>query len=304
MAFPAYSVLISVYAKEHPEYLRQSMESMFTQTVPTDDFVLICDGPLTQGLDAVIAQMQSKFGPVLRVFRFEQNGGLGHALRTGVTLCKNDLIARMDSDDISRPDRCEKELAFMVQHPEVSIVGGWIEEFSQTPDKVESVRAVPETSEQIMDYAKVRCPFNHPSVMFRKNDVLAAGNYAEVCHIQDYYLWAAMLVKGYKGYNLQEPLVWMRADESFFKRRGGKEYVKLQVDLFRYMRQNGFITWSQYLRSIVLRTGSGLAPNWMRQFAFKHMLRSNDTPKPQAKEEPRLAGRTNHQSAAEPLSGH
>ena len=111
-----YSVLMSVYYREKPEFLRQSMESILHQTVPTDDFVLVCDGPLNPELDAVIAQMQQAFGPVLYVLRLKQNGGLGKALNAGIQHCKNELVARMDSDDISRPDRCEKQLKVFLQH--------------------------------------------------------------------------------------------------------------------------------------------------------------------------------------------
>ena len=126
-----YSVLMSVYKSEKAEYLRIAMNSMWNQTVPTNDFVLMCDGPLTDELDTVIEEMQAEHPDTLHVIRFEKNGGLGHALQVGVKECKNDLIARMDSDDISRPERCEKELAVFAAHPELSIVGSVIEEFTE-----------------------------------------------------------------------------------------------------------------------------------------------------------------------------
>ena len=185
-----YSVLMSVYKSEKAEYLRIAMNSMWNQTVPTNDFVLMCDGPLTDELDAVIEEMQSEH-PELHVIRFEKNGGLGHALQVGVKECKNDLIARMDSDDISRPERCEKELAVFADHPELSIVGSVIEEFTEieagatVPTAINAKRVVPEKSEDIITFAKQRNPFNHPSVMYKKDDVLAAGNYQDVRYMQD-----------------------------------------------------------------------------------------------------------------------
>lgn len=124
-----YSVLMSVYYKENPEYLRQSMQSIYDQTISTDNFVVVCDGPLTEALDAVLAEMQEKFSSRLYIHRLPKNGGLGNALNEGMKHCANELIARMDSDDISRPERCEKELKYLIQHPEISIVGGFIEEF-------------------------------------------------------------------------------------------------------------------------------------------------------------------------------
>ena len=268
-----YSVLMSVYHKEKAEYLKQSMESMFSQTIPTNDFVLVCDGPLNNELDKVIQEMEHKYGEYLHVVRLKENGGLGHALQVGVLECKNDIIARMDSDDISRPERCEKELAVLENRAEISIVGALIEEFCNTPEEVNAQRVVPETSEEIIQFAKKRNPFNHPSVMYRKKAVLEAGNYQDVRFMQDYYLWMDMLIKGQQGYNIQEPLVWMRADSNLFKRRSGKLYVQLQVNLFKKMRDVGFITYPEYLTSCGIRVCSALAPNWLRRFMFKKVLR-------------------------------
>lgn len=278
MELPDYSVLMSVYKNEKAEHLRIAMDSMWNQSVPPEDFVLMCDGPLTEELDAVIGEMEAAH-PELRVIRFDKNGGLGHALQVGVTECRNEIVARMDSDDISRPERCEKELRVLCAHPELSVVGSVIEEFteiepgSSVPSSVNAKRVVPENAGEIAEFAKTRNPFNHPSVMFRKADVLAAGNYQDVRYMQDYYLWTHMLIAGYKGYNIQEPLVWMRADSDLFKRRSGKLYRDIQLNLFRYMKDQGFISNSQYVRSCVLRVGSSMAPNWLRQFLFKKVLR-------------------------------
>ena len=246
---------------------------MMNQTMPTNDFVLVCDGPLTPELDATIAELQQKYGETIRTVRFEKNGGLGHALQVGVKECRNDLIARMDSDDISRPYRCEKELEVFATHPELSIVGSVIEEFSTTPEVIDAKRVVPETSDEIVAFSKKRNPFNHPSVMYRKKDVLKAGNYSDVRYMQDYYLWIDMLIAGMKGYNIQEPLVWMRADSNLFKRRSGKLYVEIQVNLLKKMYKAGYITYPQYLKFSAIRVCSASAPNWLRQFIFKKVLR-------------------------------
>jgi len=269
-----YSVLMSVYYKEKPEHLKASMESIFNQTVKTNDFVLMCDGPLTEELDAVIEAFQKEHTDVLHVVHLEKNVGLGSALNAGVQQCRNELIARMDSDDIARDYRCERELAVFEKNPELAIVGSVIEEFSQSPDQIEAKRIVPEKHEDILEFAKVRNPFNHPSVMYRKSAVLEAGNYQSVRFMQDYYLWIAMLIRGCRGYNIQEPLVWMRADANLFKRRSGRLYVKLQLDLFRIMLDNGFITYPRYLKSCAIRICSGIAPNWIRRFMFRNVLRS------------------------------
>lgn len=268
-----YSVLMSVYIKEKPEYLRKSMNSMFTQTVATNDFVLVCDGPLTPELNAVIDEMQAAHPVVLRVLRLEKNVGLGCALNAGVNYCRNELIARMDSDDIAVPERCERELAVFEKHPELSIVGSVIEEFSDDKAISGVWRVVPEKHEDILRFAKVRNPFNHPSVMYRKQAVLEAGNYQSVRYMQDYYLWVAMLIKGFKGYNIQDTLVHMRAGEDLFKRRSGKIYIRIQLDLFKRMLDEGFISYPRYLTSCAIRILSGIAPNVLRQFVFRKVLR-------------------------------
>lgn len=268
-----YSVLMSVYYKEHPDYLRQSMQSIYDQTVPTDDFVLVCDGPLTPELDAVIADMQQQFGPCLNVCRLLKNGGLGKALNFGIGQCKNDLVARMDSDDVSRPDRCERQLAVFQDHPEYSLVSGIVEEFSDTVTNVSVRRIVPEHQNDIIDFAKKRNPFNHPCIMYKKSDVEAAGGYQDFYLLEDYYLWVRMLQQGFIGYNLQEPLLWMRAGSDMYKRRGGWKYVQSQRNLFKYMAQTGFITRNQYQIQSMIRLIGAIVPNWLRAFLFKQILR-------------------------------
>lgn len=270
-----YSVLMSVYYKEHPDYLRQSMQSIYDQTVPTDDFVLVCDGPLTPELDAVISSMQQQFGSRLHVCRLLKNGGLGKALNFGIGQCKNDLVARMDSDDVSRPDRCQRQLAIFQNHPEYSLVSGIVEEFSDTITNVSVRRIVPEHQDDIITFAKKRNPFNHPCIMYKKSDVEAAGGYQDFYLLEDYYLWIRMLQNGFIGYNLQEPMLWMRAGNDMYKRRGGWKYVQSQHNLFKYMAQTGFITGRQYQVQSVVRLIGAVVPNWLRAFLFKKILRSS-----------------------------
>lgn len=279
MQLPNYSVLMSVYKGEKADNLRIAMNSMWNQTVPTNDFVLMCDGPLTKELEAVIREMEEVHPSTLHVVRLENNRGLGYALQLGVKECKNDLIARMDSDDISRLERCEKELSTFILYPDISIVGSIIEEFteiepgSSVPSAIIARRVVPEKAEDIVIFAKKRCPFNHPSVMYRKEAVLAAGNYQDIRYAQDYCLWVRMLISGFKGYNIQEPLVWMRSDSNLIKRRSGKLHRDIHLDLFKYMKDQGFISNTQYIKSCILRASSSMAPNWLRQFMYKKVLR-------------------------------
>ena len=268
-----YSVLMSVYLKEKAEYLQQAMNSIWEQTIPTDDFVLVCDGPLTPELDAAIDNMLANHPETLHVVRLEKNGGLGNALNAGIKECRRELVARMDSDDISMPDRCEKQLAVFREHPEVSVVSGIVEEFTVSPDQIEARRIPPETQNEILLFAKQRNPFNHPCVMYRKNAVESAGGYQDFYLLEDYYLWIRMLQKGFIGFNLQQPLLWMRAGSEMYKRRAGWKYAKSQKALFKYMRTIGFIGAGEYMKSVVVRTVSSITPNCIREFMFKMVMR-------------------------------
>lgn len=272
--YVAYSVLMSVYSKENPAWLKLAIESMQTQTLPTSDFVLVCDGPLTPELDGVIAEKRRQMGETLTVVRLEKNMGLGNALNEGIRHCRNDLVARMDSDDIACLDRCEKQVAVFNEHPEVSICSGTILEFSETPEDADRRRMLPEGNEAIREFAKRRSPFNHPCVMYKKSAVEAVGSYQHFYRLEDYYLWIRMLMAGYEGYNIQEPLLYMRAGTSMYKRRAGWRYAKTQIELFRFMWKQGFINAWQYAESCIIRSSSALSPNWLRKYMYITFLRS------------------------------
>lgn len=268
-----YSVLMSIYHKEKPEYLKQAIESIQTQTISTNDFVLVCDGPLNERLDGVIAAKQQEMGTTLNVVRLAKNSGLGNALNEGIKYCKNELVARMDSDDIAYPNRCEKQMAVFNTHSEVSICSGIVEEFTTDPNTVDTKRVPPETNAEIVEFAKKRNPFNHPCVMYKKSAVEAVGSYQDFYLLEDYYLWLRMLMTGYQGYNIQEPLLHMRAGSDMYLRRAGWKYAKTQARLFKFMKGQGFIGVGQYIKSCVIRSGSSLAPNWLRKFMFEKVLR-------------------------------
>lgn len=264
-----YSVLMSVYCKEKPEYLRQSMESIFKQTVPTDDFVLVCDGPLTKELNAVIKFMQRKS---LHVIRLEKNVGLGNALNEGMKHCQHDLVLRMDSDDISLLDRCERELKVFAGNSDVSIVSGTVVEFRNDVKNVIGKRTVPETDAEIRLFAGKRNPFNHPAVMLRKSAVISAGGYQETYPLfEDYYLWVRMLMKGSKGFNIKEPVLYMRISKEFYMRRGGIKYAKNLLRFHRWLYSIHWSSWTDYILSTVLHTLVCVLPNSVRANIYKKL---------------------------------
>ena len=269
----SYSVLMSVYKKESPEYLYSAIESMLNQSLPTDDFVIVCDGPLTTELDDVIEKARIRSDGVIKVVRLERNRGLGIALNEGMRHCRHDLVARMDSDDVSRPDRCRKQVEVFDCNGQIDIVSGTVEEFIGSTENVFARRMLPETQREILLFAKRRNPFNHPCVMYRKAAVEQAGGYQDFFRLEDYYLWVRMLQNGSEGYNIQEPLLWMRAGSEMYRRRSGLPYVRSIVALYDYMRETGFITHLEYVQIVVLRAVAALIPNWVREYLYRRFLR-------------------------------
>ena len=268
-----YSVLMSVYYKEQPEFLRLSIESMFSQSVPTDDFVLMCDGPLTEELDAVIAALQCKYGSVLHVVRAEVNRGLSYALNDGLTFCKNDLVARMDSDDIAPSNRCELQLQKFAEDPQLKIVGGAINEFEGTPSNIVSHKDMPQSCDDILRYAKKRNPFNHPTVMYRKSAVLAARGYPHFALHEDYALWAKLLAAGAKGCNLSQTLCNMRVDNGLYHRRGGLNYFKTAVKFRYHLYRSGFYSLWNFLYVTSALAVVCLIPQSVRKATYLKVLR-------------------------------
>ncbi len=267
-----YSVLMSVYYKEKANNLIIAMDSIWNQTIKTNDFVLVCDGPLNNDLDTVIEDMQAGH-PELHVVRLEKNGGLGNALNSGIKHCRNELVARMDSDDISRNNRIEKQLSVFASNPDISVCSGIVEEFSVSTDEIDSCRVLPEKHAEIVQFTKKRNPFNHPCVMYKKSAVEEAGGYQDFYLLEDYYLWVRMIQNGAIGYNIQEPLLWMRAGSDMYKRRAGWKYAKSQKALFKYMQTTDFISYGKYVTNTLVRGSISIAPNWVRKAMFKKYAR-------------------------------
>lgn len=273
---PNYSVLMSVYFKEKPEWLDYSISSMMNQTIVPNEFVLVEDGPLTKGLEEVVNKYVKKYPKIFKVVKIEKNGGLGPALKLGIEKCKNEFIARMDSDDYSLPERIEKELEIFEKYPDVGIVGTNVSEFIDSIDNVVCDTILPETNEEIVKFSKRRCPFSHPSVMFKKSEVINAGNYREYYLCEDYDMWLRMLRNDCKCYNIQESLVCMRVGEDFYKRRGGWKYMKTILKFKNELLKTGYFTLFDYLKSTVPHIIVCLIPNSLRDWIYRNLLRKKN----------------------------
>ena len=272
---PDYSVLMSVYAKERPEYLKEAIQSILDQTIITNDFVIVCDGPLTSELYNVL-EIYSVMDPDrFQILRLENNQGLGNALNVGMKFCKNELVARMDSDDISLPYRCERQLEKFKSNPELSLCSGDIAEFETDSARPPCVRHVPEKHEEIVKYAKRRNPMNHMAVMYKKTAVEDIGGYIEIERNEDYYLWVRMLQKGYVSANINEILVKARVGNGMYERRGGWKYLRSIVKLQKEFLRMNFISCPEFVRNCFLRIIGSLLPLSLRKYLYHRRLRSS-----------------------------
>ncbi len=269
-----YTVLMSVYAGETGERLAASVDSMLRQTVPPEAFVLVCDGPLTAELNAVAGRFCTEWPGVFRVVRLEENRGLGAALNVGLTHCRTEWVARMDSDDIALPDRMERQLSCLARHPELSVLGGQVAEFDRDPEMVTAYRRVPCRPEQVRQYLKRRSPMNHTTVVFRKPHVQRAGGYRNVPGFEDYLLWAAMAHSDFLLGNVPEVVCRMRAGSSMYARRGGLRYFANAVSMERHLRRLHIITRLQFCQNVAARfAGAVLLPPALRRQVFCLLLR-------------------------------
>lgn len=268
----SFSVLMSVYKNENPEFLEQALKSVVTNTVCPDEIVMVKDGPLTRELEDVFDRFQKQY-PIFKFVIHEENTGLGIALRDGLLACRHELVARMDTDDVCRPSRFEKQLRYMEMHPEIALVGTNIKEFSDRIDHPDSQTILPATQEEILRFAKKRNPFRHMTVMFKKSKVLEAGNYRHFLWFEDYDLWVRMLLHGYQAANIQEFLVYVRADKNMFARRGGWKYLTQDISFQNFLLHTGFIGKFDYIKNIFIRAAVRLIPNRLREWIYRRFLR-------------------------------
>lgn len=270
-----YSVLMAVYYREKPEYLRLAIESMLAQSVPPDEFVLVCDGPLTPPLDSVIEQFCDSYPELFQILRLEKNQGLGAAINVGLGACRNELVARMDSDDLAVPDRMEKQLAAMEKYPQISVLGGQIGEFAEDPEKIHSYRTVPLEEQKIREFLRFRSPMNHTTVILRRSHILQAGGYQAIPGFEDYTLWIRLLADGYHMRNIEDMCCRVRADGRMYARRGGMEYFRNTLKMEGLLLEKRFLTVEQYRRNIVVRfIGTMLLTPRIRRLVFLRFLRS------------------------------
>lgn len=269
-----FSVCMSVYKNDKPEYVIIALDSVINQSVKPAEIVLVVDGPVPVALNNLLDEYVEKYLSLFNVIRLSENQGLGNTLKIAIEAAKYELIARMDSDDIAVSDRFEKQITCFLNDQRLSIVGGSISEFIETPDNIVGHRICPLTDKEIKIYMKSRCGFNHMAVMFKKSDVLRVGNYQHWHYNEDYYLWIRMMLAGCKFANLSDTLVNVRVGKDMYARRGGWKYFKSEASLQRYMWKHGIIGLDRYIYNVAIRFAVQVAmPNSLRGWVFRTFAR-------------------------------
>lgn len=267
------SVLMSVYKNDNPNFLKLALESVYEhQTVKPDEIIVVVDGPvgkeLLDTLDAFIANKKD----IVKCYPQEENRGLGEALRIGAEKCTGDYIFRMDSDDVSCPDRFEKQLAFLMEHPEVDVVGGAIGEFEEDYHKIILNRCCPETQDEILRVVRKRNPMNHMTVCIRREALESAGGYLPMRLMEDYYLWARMLVNNCTLANMPETLVWVRIGAGFASRRGAKGQIRSRYIIQKYLHDHKLLSMPQLIVNMIIFSCFIYCPTSLKGWIYKSIL--------------------------------
>lgn len=265
-----FSVLMSIYIKEKVDFFRLAIDSVFNQTIRPSEVVLVEDGLLTEELELVIEEYTNKYSEI-KIVKLPKNVGLGNALNEGLKYCSYELVARMDTDDICKPDRFERQLSVFSEYPEVDVCSSWIDEFIDDIGNVVSQRKLPEFNDEIVKYSKSRCPVNHPTVMYRKSKVEFVGGYQDFP--EDSFLWVKLILNKAVFYNIQESLLFFRTSSDMYKRRGGWKYAKSDMKSQIKFYQMGFINVIELIRNLVIRSIVRLMPNSFRTWFYSKCLR-------------------------------
>lgn len=263
---------MSIYEKEEVAYFHRCMKSIYDeQTLKPDEIVLVQDGTLTEELYEAINIWREKLGYFFKTIALDKNIGLGDALNVGLKECSYEIVARMDTDDISLRNRFKKQMDILENNLNIDIVSSWINEFEDDESNIVSIRKIPEYHNEIVQYAKSRNPVNHIPVMFRKKSVINAGGYQKMLFFEDYYLWIRLILNGAKLYNIQESLANIRAGDGQLTRRSGYSYAMNEFDFQKKIFQLGFINKVEFIKNIVVRFTSRILPKKALKIIYRVM---------------------------------
>ncbi len=268
-----FSVLMSVYIKEKPSNIIDCFESLLNQTLQANQWIVVKDGPLTEEQNMIIDDYSNKNKGLIKIVTIDENVGLGIALQKGIMASDYELVARMDTDDIAINDRFELQINEFKNNKNLDICGGQIYEFSGSVNNVISKRNVPLEQCEMIAFHKYRNTFNHMTVMFKKSAVISAGNYQHRPLVEDYDLWARMIMNKSNIKNLKEYLVYARTGEDMIKRRGGLSYLIKYVKAKKGLLDIGFLNKTEFCYTVLAQSLFALVPSNVRAILYKKTLR-------------------------------
>ena len=264
---------MTVYKNDNPEYFELALKSMLKQTKMPDEIVLVKDGLVPDSIQKVIDKLDLKYPDIINQIQLSKNVGLGLALNEGIKQCKNELIARMDADDISMPSRFEKQMEAYEKEPALDIVGCPVLEFVDNPHNIVGKRKVPLENSEIHRFCRKRDPFNHPTVMYKKSSVEAIGGYGDLRKNQDTDLWIKMLSNGAYCKNIDEYLLRFRFDKGTYKKRKNWLNTKLLINIRWKAYKSGFCSLFDFIEVAVAQFGVFILPTGFQEFIYKSVLR-------------------------------
>lgn len=270
------SVLMSVYYKEKSEYLDQALESIVNQTFKPAQIVIVKDGKIPEELEDILQKYKKEHHQIIDIYSLPYNIGLGEALKYGVDKCKFEYIARMDTDDISPLYRLEEQAKILQNNPDIDILGGYIEEYDEKMNKIISIRKVPLTKEEISTYIKFQSPFNHGTVIIKKEAIIKAGNYDNT-QLEDYDLWARMLINKCEMMNINMILGKNRTGNSMYKRRSGLKQIKKVIEIEKKLLRYRIINKFTFLKNIVSRSIVAILPIKLKNIVYTNIIRKLKT---------------------------
>lgn len=267
-----FSVSMCVYGGDRPDWFRTAVDSLLAQTLLPSEIVIVVDGPVPDTLNEILAEYEQN--PLFHILRLPENRGHGEARRAGLAACSHEIVAIMDADDISLPERFARQIPLLAADPTLAVVGANITEFIGEPENIVACRAVQESDAAIKHDMKTRCPINMVTVAFRRSEVERVGGIVDWYGEEDYYLWIRMAQAGCRFANLPESLVNVRIGEEMYGRRGGKRYYESERKLQKYMLQHKMIGYGTYLLNVSKRfVVQRLLPNRLRGWVFRVFAR-------------------------------
>ena len=265
-----FTVLMPLYNGDCPKLFKDAIDSVLANSIKPTEIIVIVDGPIRKELRSILKLKENKH-QFIKIYHLNQNRGITYALNYGLTKCTYELIARCDADDINKKNRFELQLNEFLNDSDLVMCGGQIIEDS---DGKYLNKIVPTTNKKIIEYIKFRCPFNHMTVMFKKNEILEVGGYPNIPYREDYALWARLVAANYKVINVEDVLVTATTGKNMYKRRGNFKHIEYEIKLQNYLLKNGIISVPRMFSNLLLRLPNAVIPSWVREFIYKNFLRS------------------------------